>query len=158
MDKVLNFIKINESLDSFGMEMSSRTRIKTRNWRNPSASRRYVQLIDLHHKLQWTLTISHHMDKVLNFIKINESEDSFGTEMSSRTRIQTRNWRNPSASRRYVQLSELHHKLPWILTISLHMDKVLNFIKINESLDSFGTGMISRTRIKNRNWRNPSAS
>ena len=31
MDKVLNFIKINESLDSFGTEMSSRTRIKTRN-------------------------------------------------------------------------------------------------------------------------------
>ena len=28
--KVLNFIKINESLDSFGTEMSSRTRIKTR--------------------------------------------------------------------------------------------------------------------------------
>ena len=31
MDKVLNFIIINESLDSFGTEMSSRTRIKTRN-------------------------------------------------------------------------------------------------------------------------------
>ena len=31
------------------------------------------------------------MDKVLNFIKINESQDSFGTEMSSRTRIKTRN-------------------------------------------------------------------
>ena len=29
MDKVLNSIKINESLDSFGTEMSSRTRIKT---------------------------------------------------------------------------------------------------------------------------------
>ena len=31
MDKVLNFFKINESLDSFGTEMGSRTRIKTRN-------------------------------------------------------------------------------------------------------------------------------
>ena len=31
MDKVLNFIKVNESLDSFGTEMGSRTRIKTRN-------------------------------------------------------------------------------------------------------------------------------
>ena len=28
MDKVSNFIKINESQDSFGMEMSSKTRIK----------------------------------------------------------------------------------------------------------------------------------
>ena len=33
----------------------------------------------------------------------------------------------------------------------LHMDKVLNFIKINESLDSFGREMGSRTRIKTRN-------
>ena len=32
-----------------------------------------------------------HMHKVLNFIKINESLDSFGTEMGSRTRIKTRN-------------------------------------------------------------------
>ena len=31
MDKVLNSIKINESLDSFGTEMGSRTRFKTRN-------------------------------------------------------------------------------------------------------------------------------
>ena len=31
-----------------------------------------------------------------------------------------------------------------------HMDKVLNSIKINESLDSFGTKMGSRTRIKTR--------
>ena len=31
------------------------------------------------------------MDKVLNFIKINESQDSFGTEMSSRPRFKTRN-------------------------------------------------------------------
>ena len=31
------------------------------------------------------------MDKVLNFIKINESQDSFGTEMSSGTRIKSRN-------------------------------------------------------------------
>ena len=31
MDKVLNSTKINESLDSFGTEMGSRTRIKTRN-------------------------------------------------------------------------------------------------------------------------------
>ena len=31
------------------------------------------------------------------------------------------------------------------MTISLHMDKVLNFIKINESLESFGTEMGSRT-------------
>ena len=34
------------------------------------------------------------------------------------------------------------------MTISLYMDKVLNFIKIKESLDSFGTEMSSRTRIK----------
>ena len=27
------------------------------------------------------------MDKVLNYIKIYESQDSFGTEMSSKTRI-----------------------------------------------------------------------
>ena len=33
----------------------------------------------------------------------------------------------------------------------LHMDKVLNFIKMNESLESFGTEMGSRTRIKTRN-------
>ena len=32
-----------------------------------------------------------HMDKVLNSIKINESLESFGTEMGSRTRIKTRN-------------------------------------------------------------------
>ena len=31
IDKVLNSIKINESLDSFGTEIGSRTRIKTRN-------------------------------------------------------------------------------------------------------------------------------
>ena len=31
------------------------------------------------------------------------------------------------------------------MTISLHMDKVLNFIKINEFLESFGTEMGSRT-------------
>ena len=30
------------------------------------------------------------MDKVLNFIEINESQDSFGAEMSSSTRIKTR--------------------------------------------------------------------
>ena len=39
----------------------------------------------------------------------------------------------------------LHHL--WTLTISLYMDKVSNFIKINESLGSFGTEMSSRTRI-----------
>ena len=33
----------------------------------------------------------------------------------------------------------------------LHMDKVLNFITINESLDSFVTEMGTRTRIKTRN-------
>ena len=36
-------------------------------------------------------------------------------------------------------------------TDNLHMDKVLNFIKVNESLDSFGTEMSSRTGIKTRN-------
>ena len=45
----------------------------------------------------------------VEFYKNYESLDSFGTEMSSRTRIKTRNWRNPSASYRYVQLSELNH-------------------------------------------------
>ena len=54
-----------------------------------------------------------------------------------------------------VQLSELNSfnftdSGSWTLTISLYMDKVLNFIKINESLDSFGTEMSSRTRIKTR--------
>ena len=39
MDKVLLFIKINESLDSFGMEMASRPRIKTQ-----------IEGIHLHHK------------------------------------------------------------------------------------------------------------
>ena len=34
------------------------------------------------------------------------------------------------------------------LTISLHKDKVLNIIKINESLECFGTEMSSRIRIK----------
>ena len=33
----------------------------------------------------------HHMDKMLNSIKISESLDSFGREMGSRTRIKTRN-------------------------------------------------------------------
>ena len=45
----------------------------------------------------------------VEFYKNYESLDSFGTEMSSRTRIKTRNWRNPSASYRYDQLSELNH-------------------------------------------------
>ena len=34
----VEFYYINESLDLFETEMSSKTRIKTRNWRNPSAS------------------------------------------------------------------------------------------------------------------------
>ena len=40
-------------------------------------------------------------------------------------------------SSRYVQLSELHHYLQWTLTISLHEDKVSNFIKIVAYLDNF---------------------
>ena len=38
VDKVFNFIKLNESLDWFETEMGSRIRIKTRNWRKTSAS------------------------------------------------------------------------------------------------------------------------
>ena len=38
VDKVLNFIKINESLNWFETEMGSRIRIKIRNWRKTSAS------------------------------------------------------------------------------------------------------------------------
>ena len=39
------------------------------------------------------------MDKVLNFIKINESQDSFGTEMSSKAES------NPE-----IEWIDLHHK------------------------------------------------
>ena len=45
------------------------------------------------------LTISLHWVKVLNFIKINESQESFGTEMRSRNRIKTQ-----------IEGIHLHHK------------------------------------------------
>ena len=37
-NKVSNLNKINDSLECFGTEMSTRNRIKTRNWKKPSAS------------------------------------------------------------------------------------------------------------------------
>ena len=43
MYKVSNFITINESVDWFGSEMSSRIRIKIENWKKTSASYRYIQ-------------------------------------------------------------------------------------------------------------------
>ena len=155
--KVFNLIKIKESLDWFGTEMSSGTWIKTRNWRKPSASWRYVQLSDLYHYLQLTIPHSSHEYKVLNLIKVNEFLDWFGTEISSRPRIKTRNWRKPSASWRYVQLSDLYHYLQLTIPHSSHEYKVLNLIKVNESLDWFGTEMSSRNGINTRNWRKPSA-
>ena len=46
------------------------------------------------------LTISLHWVKVLNVIKINESQESFGTEMWSRNRIKTQ-----------IEGIHLHHKV-----------------------------------------------
>ena len=158
VDKVFNFIKINESLNWFETEMGSRIRIKTRKWRTTSASLSYLQL--RHYKLYFPLklTNSSPVDKVFNFIKINESLKWFETELGSRFRIKTRNWRTTSASLSYLQLR--HYKLyfPLKLTNSSPVDKVFNFIKINESLNWFETEMGSRIRIKTRKWRTTSAS
>ena len=138
--------------------MRSRIRIKIGNWRKPSASLRYIQLSELHQQLDWTLTISLHEDKVLNFIKINESLEWFGTVMRSRIRSKIGNWSITTALLRYIQLNELHHYLEWTLTISLHEEKVLNFIKINESLEWFVPQMRSRIRSKIGNWSITTAS
>ena len=138
--------------------MRSRIPIKIVNWRKPSASLRYIQLSELHQQLDWTLTISLHEDKVLNFIKINESLEWFGTVMRSRIRSKIGNWSITTALLRYIQLNELHHYLEWTLTISLHEEKVLNFIKINESLEWFVPQMRSRIRSKIGNWSITTAS
>ena len=138
--------------------MRSRIPIKIVNWRKPSASLRYIQLSELHQQLDWTLTISLHEDKVLNFIKINESLEWFETVMRSRIRSKIGNWSITTALLRYIQLNELHHYLEWTLTISLHEEKVLNFIKINESLEWFVPQMRSRIRSKIGNWSITTAS
>ena len=158
VDKVFNFFKINESLDWFGTEMGSRTRIKTRNWSKTSASWNYLQLRYLKLYFPLKLTNSSSVDKVFNFIKINESLNRFETKMGSRIRVKTRNWKTTSSSLSYLQLR--HYKLyfPLKLTNSSPVDKVFNFIKINESLNWFETEMGSRIWIKPRNWRKTSAS
>ena len=118
VDKVFNFIQINESLNWFETDLGSRIRIKTRNWRTTSASLSYLQL--RHYKLYFPLklTNSSPVDKVFNFIKINESLDWFGTQMGSRIRIHIRNWRKTSASWNYLQLRYLKLYFPLKLTNS----------------------------------------
>ena len=49
MYKVSNFITINESLDLFGSEMTSRIRIKIENWKKTSSSYRYIQFSECQH-------------------------------------------------------------------------------------------------------------
>ena len=124
--KEYNLNKISESLEWFGTEMGTRSRIKTRKWRNTSASYRYVQLSDLYHLLQLALIHSLHEYKEFNLNKINESLVWFGAEMGTRSRIKARNWRKTSASYRYVQLSELYHLLQLALIHSLHEYKEYN--------------------------------
>ena len=72
-----------------------------------------------------------HVYKKFNLNKINESLEWFGTEMGTRSRIKTRNWRKTSASYRHVQLSELYHLLQLALIHSLYEYKEYNLNKIN---------------------------
>ena len=72
-----------------------------------------------------------HEYKKFNLNKINESLEWFGTEMGTRSRIKTRNWRKTSASYRHVQLSELYHLLQLALIHSLKEYKEYNLNKIN---------------------------
>ena len=96
--KEFNLNKINESLVWFGTEMGTRSRIKARNRRKTSASYRYIQLSELYHILQLALIHSLHEYKEFNLNKINWTLEWFGTEMCTRSRIKTRNWRKTSAS------------------------------------------------------------
>ena len=137
-------------MEWFGMEMTSRILIRIRNWKKAFASWRYGQSSELYHQFELTLTQPFHECKVFNFIKINESLEWFGLEMTSRILIKQWNWKNASASLRYDQLSELYHKFELTLTHSFNGFKVFNFVKINESLESFGREMTSKIRNQNQ--------
>ena len=140
--KVSNLNKINESLEWFGTEMSSRKRIKTRNWKKPSASERYVHFSELQHYFPMIPTYTSHMDKVSNLNNIIEC-----------ARIKTWNWKKPSASRDMSILG-----ITTLLPNDVHMDKVSNLNKIIESLDWFWTEMRQWNQIKTRKWKKTSAS
>ena len=56
------------------------------------------QFIELQHYFPMIPTYTSPKHKVSNLNKINESLEWFGTVMSSRNRIKTRNWKKTSAS------------------------------------------------------------
>ena len=154
-----NLNKINESLDWFGTEMSSRNRIKTRNWKKPSAS--YMsKSVNYNTTSQWSQHTNKY--KVSNLNKINGM---------------IRDWnvlQKPNQNQKLKETICIIEICPnqWITTLlpndpnihvskesyTSHKHKVSNLNKINESLEWFGTEMSSRNRIKTRNWKKPSAS
>ena len=111
--------------------MSSWNQIKTRDRKKTSASWRYAQFSELQPYFPMIPTTTSPKDKVSNLNEINESLYSFGTEMSSRIRINFRNWKQTSASLRYAQFSELQPYFPMIPTTTSPEDKVSNLYEIN---------------------------
>ena len=129
----------------------------------PDIERNHLHHRDMSKSVKYNTTSqwSHHTRLIEQSVQSEYNtwiSEWFGTEMLTRNRIKIRYWKKPSASYRYVQISELQHYFPMIPSYTSHKDKVSNLNKINESLDWFGSEMSSRNRIKTRNWKKPSAS
>ena len=97
------------------------------------------------------LTNSSPVDKVFNIIKVNKVSGLIRNGNGLQNPNQNPRMKKNICIIKLCPIKKLKTLFPLKLTNSSPVDKVFNFIKINEFLDLFGTEMGSRTRIKTRN-------
>ena len=156
MDKVSNFINIYESMDWFGTEMRSSTRIKSKIERKHLHHKDISNLLDGNNNSHCSLQTLLLRTKYPIFEKY-ESLDWFGAEMMYRIRIRI------ESERKHLHHKDISNfwmvtKIPIAPYKTSPMDKVFNYCKIYVSLDWFGPEIRSRIRIKIENWKKTSAS